>query len=268
MATDTDGDPREAKVRQGAAIDEAALRALFPDRIGWVDVCEWSRREGRVVARQQERFGALVLDDRIWRDAPGDAMARAMLDGVREIGLPQTEPARLFRARVALARAAGHPLPDMSDDALMAGLEDWLLPHLAGVRTAQGWRGFDLLPALRGMLDWDQGQLLDRIAPPAFETPLGRRVAIDYAGDAPGIEVRLQEMFGQTTHPTVAGQPLRITLLSPARRPVQVTMDLPGFWATSYADVRKDMRGQYPKHPWPEDPAAAAPTLRAKPRPR
>ena len=148
----------------------------------------------------------------------------------------------------------------------MAGLEDWLLPYLDSVTTIDQWRRFDILPALRAMLDWGQLQTLDTTVPGKFTTPLGRDVPIDYSGDAPEIQIRLQELFGQTTHPTVAGQPLRVTLLSPARRPVQTTMDLPGFWAGSYADVRKDMRARYPKHPWPEDPTQADPTLRAKPR--
>jgi ATP-dependent helicase HrpB len=116
------------------------------------------------------------------------------------------------------------------------------------------------------MLDWNQMQALDRAAPAHFETPLGRYIPIDYSGEHPEISLRLQEMFGQTTHPTVGHTPLRVTLLSPAGRPLQTTMDIPGFWASSYADVRKDMRGRYPKHPWPEDPTQADPTLRAKPR--
>jgi ATP-dependent helicase HrpB len=116
------------------------------------------------------------------------------------------------------------------------------------------------------MLDWPQTQALDRAAPGHVTTPLGREVAIDYAGGAPEIAVRLQEMFGTTAHPMVAGQPVKVTLLSPAGRPLQTTTDLPGFWASSYADVRKEMRGRYPKHPWPEDPTTAPPTLRAKPR--
>lgn len=118
------------------------------------------------------------------------------------------------------------------------------------------------------MLDWGQMQHLDTLAPAHFTTPLGNKVAIDYSGDAPEISVRLQEMFGLADHPAIGPKraPLRVVLLSPARRPVQVTMDLPGFWANSYGDVRKDMRGQYPRHPWPEDPLAASPTLRASPR--
>lgn len=268
VATDLDGDPREAVVRQAVAISEAELRAQFSDRIHWQEVCEWSRREGKVLARRQERLGALVLEDRTWPEAPGEAVARAALDGIRQIGLPWTPAARRFRARVELARGGGAGFPDMTDAALMARLEDWLLPHLGRARTEADLRALDLTEALRAMLDWEQMQSLDRIAPGQFETPLGRRVPIDYDGDAPGIEVRLQEMFGVTLHPVVgaARTPLRVTLLSPAQRPVQVTMDLPGFWAASYAEVRKDMRGQYPRHPWPEDPTVAEPTLRAKPR--
>ena len=148
----------------------------------------------------------------------------------------------------------------------MADLETWLAPHLSGVRTADSWRTFDLLPALEGMLDWPARQALDRTAPAAFKTPLGRSAPIDYSDEGPEVAIRLQELFGVTQHPSVAGRPLRMTLLSPAGRPVQVTSDLPGFWATSYADVRRDMRGRYPKHPWPEDPAAAEPTARAKHR--
>lgn len=148
----------------------------------------------------------------------------------------------------------------------METLETWLLPHLAGAKTTADWKSFDLLPALRARLTWDQTQMMDTLAPAHFTTPLGRRVPIDYDQEKPCISLRLQEVFGVTTHPEVAGKPIQFTLLSPGQRPVQVTEDLPGFWATSYTDVRKDMRGQYPKHPWPEDPTVAEPTLRAKPR--
>ena len=266
VATDLDGNPREAKIRQAAAITESALRGLFADQIIWQDLCAWSRRDRRVISRKQERLGALVLDDRIWSDAPPEQIARAMLDGVRDLGLAPSPAAQRFRARVHLARKGGLDLPDMSDDALMSRLDDWLLPHLAGVRSAADWKSFDLLPPLRAMLDWTTQQALDRAVPSHFTTPLGRQIPIDYDGEVPAIELRLQEMFGQTTHPTVAGQPLRVTLLSPGQRPVQVTMDIPGFWDSSYADVRRDMRGRYPRHPWPENPREADPTLRAKPR--
>lgn len=266
VATDLDGDAREARIRQAIEIPEAVLRALYPEQIVWEDVCIWDKRERRVLSRRQERFGALALDVRIWKDAPDEAVARAMLDGVRELGLNWSEPARRFAARVTLLREAGEALPDMSDASLLENAEDWLLPYLTGIRTAQDWKRFDMLDALRARLSWDEMQRLDAEVPAHFITPLGRRIPIDYAGEHPEIALRLQEMFGQTTHPLVGHTPLRVTLLSPAGRPVQTTLDLPGFWATTYADVRKDMRGRYPKHPWPEDPTEADPTLRAKPR--
>lgn len=268
VATDLDGDSREATVRQAVELSEGELRAVHGNQIGWVSVCEWSRREGRVLARRQERFGALVLADQAWPDAPVSAVAAAALEGVRQIGLSFTAPARRLRARIELARGGGAAWPDCSDQGLMDTAEDWLMPHLGKCRTEADLRGFDLTEALRGRLTWEQAQALDRLVPAHFETPLGRRVPIDYDGEAPAIEVRLQEMFGVTQHPVVGANrlPLRVTLLSPGQKPIQVTMDIPGFWKSSYADVRKDMRGQYPRHPWPDDPTEAEPTLRAKPR--
>jgi ATP-dependent helicase HrpB len=265
VATDLDGDARDATVRQGVALTEAELRGLYRDRIHWRQVCDWSRRDGRVLARRQEYFGALILDDRPW-DAPPEALARAALDGLRQLGLPWTPAARRLRARAALARSADWP--EVSDDALLASLENWLLPHLTGLKTEADLRALDLTEPLKALIGWDRMAQLDRLVPASFATPLGRQAPIDYATTPPSIEVRLQEMFGVIRHPVVGADklPLRITLLSPARAPVQVTTDLPRFWATSYADVRKDMRGAYPRHPWPEDPTEAEPTLRAKPR--
>ncbi|MDP4031526.1 MAG: ATP-dependent helicase C-terminal domain-containing protein, partial [Pseudorhodobacter sp.] len=266
VATDLDGDPREAQVRQAVTITEAELRGLYADQIAWVDVCDWSRRDGKVLARKQERFGALVLAERHWPDAPPEALARAALDGLRQIGLPWSAAARRLRARLRLAR--GDDWPELDDAALLASAEDWLLPFLAGKRSEAELRALDLTEPLKALIGWERMALTDAQVPGSFETPLGRKVPIDYDGDHPSIELRLQELFGVTRHPTVGPRhlPLRITLLSPGQRPVQVTLDLPGFWANSYADVRKDMRGQYPRHPWPEDPTAADPTLRAKPR--
>ena len=266
VVTDTDGNPREAAIRQAIPITLSQIRALCAARITTQQVCAWSPREARVTAREQEVLDALILDDRLWPDAPQDAIARAMLDGIRTLPLPLSDPARRFLARVALVRSAGHDLPDMSEPALLDGAEDWLLPYLKTTRSAADWKAFDLLPALRARLTWDQMHVLDREAPAHFTTPLGRDIPIDYGGDHPEITLRLQEMFGQTRHPSVAGRPLRVTLLSPGHKPVQTTLDIPGFWDTSYADVRRDMRGRYPRHPWPENPRAADPTLRAKPR--
>ncbi len=266
VVTDLDGDLREARVRQAAVLGEGELRDLFGHRMTIAHLCEWSHREGRVLARRQERLGALVLDDRPWPDAPADALAAAMCAGIRALGLRITGAAALLRARVELLRAGGADLPDMSDDGLLASLEDWLAPYLDGVRSAADWRAFNPAEALRAMLTHDQRQKLDRAAPAHFTTPLGRAVPIDYGAPAPEITLRLQEMFGVTSHPTVGRTPLRVTLLSPGGKPVQTTTDIPGFWASSYADVRRDMRGRYPRHPWPEDPTQAEPTLRAKPR--
>ncbi|OUS37368.1 ATP-dependent helicase HrpB [Rhodobacterales bacterium 56_14_T64] len=266
VVLDSDGNPREARVRMAAQISLGEIRDMFGDQIRWHEVCEWSKRDRRVVARKQERFGAIILDDQIWKDVPPEAVAEAMLDGVRDLGLRLSGATARLAARVELVRAEGHNLPDFSIQGLTDTIQDWLLPMLTGVKTAEDWKRFDLLPALRAALSWDQTQLLDREAASHFTSPLGNRIPITYDETGPEIEVRIQELFGVTRHPASGGVPLKITLLSPARRPIQITRDLPGFWSGSYADVRKDMRAQYPRHPWPEDPTQADPTLRAKRR--
>ncbi len=268
VATDLDGDPREATIRQAIALTDGELRALYAAQITWRNICEWSRREGKILARSQEVFGALVLADQVWTGAAPEDVARAALEGVRIIGLPFTRAARRLRARIELARGGGDDWPNCTDAGLMASAEDWLVPYLTKCKTEAELRGLDLTEAIKNRLTWAQTEALNRIAPAHFETPLGRHVPIDYDGDQPSIEIRIQEMFGQTQHPVVgaAKTPLRVTLLSPGQKPIQVTQDIPRFWATSYADVRKDMRGEYPRHPWPEDPREAEPTLRAKPR--
>ncbi|WP_417246926.1 ATP-dependent helicase HrpB [Celeribacter sp.] len=265
VVTDTDGAARDARIRQAAQISESELRGLYGDQIHWVDICDWDKRERRVTSRRREMFGALVLDDRQWKDAPAEAIARGALVGLRQIGLPWSAAAKRFAARV---RLMGADYPDMSEDALLETLEDWLLPYLKGAKTEAQLRALDITEALRAMLDWDQMQRLDREVPGSFESPVGRKLPIDYSGEHPEVTGRLQEFFGTTRHPTVGPNhvPLKVVLTSPAQRPVQVTMDLPNFWKTSYADVRKDMRGRYPRHPWPEDPTEADPTLRAKRR--
>jgi ATP-dependent helicase HrpB len=211
----------------------------------------------------QEKLGNIILSDQLWKDAPEDVIAKAMIDGIREVGFGWSPAEARFLSRV---RLVSDQMPDLSDDTLMASLDTWLLPYLKGVTSKEGWKKFNCLDALRAILTWDEQQKLDHLAPAYFRTPLDRKIPIDYDGEYPSIELRLQEMFGQTTHPVVGATPLRITLLSPAGRAVQTTTDLVGFWENSYSDVRKDMRGRYPKHPWPEDPRTADPTLRAKPR--
>ncbi len=266
VALDTDGNPREARIRLASQINHAEIRELFADQLNNVSLCSWSKRDRRVVSRRQLQFGTVLLDDQIWKDVPADQVAVAMLEGVRDLGLRLTGAAARLAARVELVRAEGHDLPDFTLTGLTDTLEDWLLPMLSNVRSAEDWKRFDPLPALQAALSWEQTQLLDREAPGGFKTPLGRKIPIDYSGEIPEISVRLQEMFGVTRHPTVGGVALKVSLLSPAQRPIQITRDLPGFWAGSYEDVRKDMRAQYPRHPWPEDPTEADPTLRAKRR--
>ncbi len=269
VAVDLDGDLREARLRLGAVVSEAEIRGLHD--VHEVNVCEWSRRDRAVVARQRVMLDALVLEDRHWKNAPDTAIAGAMVEGVRELGLGALDwgkAARLLRARVEWLRARGADMPDMSDDGLIDGLEGWLQPYLGGVRRAEGLKKVDVLSALKSLLDWDAMQMLDRLAPAAIFAPTGTRLAVDYGGAQPSVSVRLQEMFGLNQHPVVGPDrlPVLIELLSPAQRPVQTTADLPGFWANSYSDVRKDMRGRYPKHPWPEDPTVAEPTRRVKQR--
>ncbi|MBL4811002.1 MAG: ATP-dependent helicase HrpB, partial [Rhodobacteraceae bacterium] len=264
VVASADGDPTEAQIRLAARLDESELRTLFAAQITQTQDCTWSRRDGRVLAQKHERFGALKLTSQPWPDAPPETIARAMLSGVRQLGLSLGPKAERLRKRAVLARQAGADIPDMSLPALMDNIEDWLLPHLTGIRSAAAWKQFNPEPALRAALDWGQMQALERVAPGQFTTPMGRSIAIDYDTDMPQIDLRLQEMFGTSRHPSVAGQPLRVTLLSPAGRPLQVTTDLPRFWVGEYLEVRKEMRGRYPKHYWPENPAEAQPTLKVR----
>jgi ATP-dependent helicase HrpB len=271
VAADLDGDPREATIRLALPVAEADLRRLHAGRLRSVRVCEWSRRERAVVARERRMLGAVALEDRPWPGAPPGAVAAALLQGLRELGpeaLPWTPAARRFAARVAWARRHGATeLPDLTPEGVLAE-PSWLEPWLAGMTKAADLGRLDLLAALESRLDRAARQRLDRLAPATLAAPTGSVLAVDYAGEAPVVSVRLQEMFGTSRHPTLGADavPVVFELLSPAGRPVQTTADLPGFWARSYADVRRDLRGRYPKHPWPEDPAAAAPTRRAKPR--
>jgi ATP-dependent helicase HrpB len=200
-------------------------------------------------------------------------IAQALLTEVRRRGLaalPWSDAAQALRTRIAFLRALDvEAWPDLSDTALEARLDDWLAPLLHGRRSLGALTGTELFDALQALIPWDQRTRLDRLAPAAFTAPTGSSHSIDYGAEGgPKVEVRVQELFGLSAHPSVANGrvPLTLALTSPARRPIQVTKDLPGFWRGSWADVRKDMRGRYPKHPWPEDPMAAAPTTRVKPR--
>ena len=266
VASDLDGNPREARIRGALALTETELRDIYGDQIAWQKICDWNPRLRRVETKLQERFGALILDERHDPKPNPEEVTKALCAGIRDLGLNAlgwTRGATFLRARIAFAGLA-----DVRDEALLARLEEWALPFLGTARTADDLGRFDPSEGLKLLVGYEALAELDRLAPAHWTTPLGRQVAIDYGDAQPGIALRIQEVFGVTEHPRIGPDrlPIKFTLLSPAQRPIQVTQDLPQFWEGSYADVRKDMRAQYPRHPWPEDPRAADPTLRAKPR--
>lgn len=268
---DVDGEAKEATIRLAAPLSQGQIDELYGDQMRWEEICEWTRRDRRVEARRRLMLGALALEDKPWKDATGEALATAMTDGVRDLGLerlPWSKAARLLAARSEWARSRGADLADLSAEGLTARLNEWLTPHLLGCRTLDDLAGINLVEVLKAELGWEGTQTLDRLAPASITAPTGTKLAVDYDGAQPSVAVRLQELFGLDQHPVVGPDraPLLIELLSPAGRPVQTTADLPGFWRTSYADVRKDMRGRYPRHPWPENPLEAQATRRVKPR--
>ncbi len=265
------GPPR--KLRSGLVIDEATLRADFADQLVTDDAVSWDPRAEAVRTSEQTRLGALVLDERPGRPA-ANRIADGVLAGISQLGLevlPWTPALRQWQARVLCLRAwqpeAGWP--DVSDEVLSASLADWLRPFLDGVSRRTQFDRIALDDALAALLDYPAQQALQRLAPTHLTVPSGHSHRLHYAvGAPPVLEVKLQEMFGAQRSLTVCDGriPVLLHLLSPARRPVAVTQDIEGFWKAGYLDVRKDLRGRYPRHPWPEDPAGALPTARAKPR--
>lgn len=272
VAADLGDAGRESRVYLAAPVERADVEALFAEQVETEESVKWDAESGGVRALRRERLGAIVLRESTIRDPDPEALTAAVLTGIRRAGLdalPWTEGARRLRERLAfLHRHDPGVWPDVSDEALLARLDEWLAPFLGGGRGA-GLGRVDLAEALLAGLPWDRRAALDELAPAHVAVPSGSRIPVDY-GDpaAPVLAVRLQEMFGLAETPRVArgAVPLTLHLLSPAHRPVQVTRDLGGFWRGSYFEVRKDLRGRYPKHHWPEDPMAAAPTNRAKRR--
>lgn len=267
---DIAGAAGRAQVLLAAPITLSEIEALFGAAIETRASATVDAATGALRGRRVRALGRLVLSEAPLERLSGSELSEALLNAVREQGLALLdwdEAATQARARVRFMRVLdGDPWPDWSDETLLATLDDWLAPALTG---AQRLKEANLAQALLNALPYDLRQRLNTEAPPRFETPAGSSLAIDYtAAGGPALEVRLQELFGQDKHPTIAGgrMPLTLRLLSPAHRPVQTTKDLPGFWRGSYAAVRADMRGRYPKHPWPDDPINAAPTRRAKPR--
>ena len=267
----------QRRVRLAAPLDEAEVRAEHGERIRREALVRWDAATGAVQAEQQERLGAIVLSARPLREP--DAAAReqiraALIAGIRSGGLhllPWTENARDWQARVESLRRWQPETgwPEVADEALLASLEAWLAPYLDGASRLSHLAKLDLMSALNALLDYPQQQALSRLAPTHLTVPSGNRHALSYTpGQAPALEVKLQEMFGARDTPTVCDGRIKVVLhmLSPGRKPIAITADLAGFWARSYFEVKKDLRGRYPRHPWPDDPLAAQPTARAKPR--
>jgi ATP-dependent helicase HrpB len=268
-AAELEGRGRESRVYLAAPLERADLDRLFAEDTITERVIEWDDAAGAVRARRVTRLGAIVLGDAALTDASDEELAAALMAGVRRHGLdalPWSETAVRLRARLAFLHAHDGSWPDVSDAALLESLEAWLAPAASGARSRDDLRRVDLAAALAGVLDWRQRARLDELAPTHVEVPSGSRIAIGYDDPAsPTLAARLQELFGMHETPRVGnGVPLTIHLLSPARRPVQVTRDLASFWSTTYFDVKKDLKGRYPKHYWPDDPLTAEATRRTR----
>ena len=263
------GEARD-RVRLAAALDGTRIEADL-GRLIEIEDRLVKAPSGRMVIRRARRIGALVLDEKVIGAPDAKTMTAALRAEIEAEGLGALrwgEQATGLRARLAFLHGLDPSWPDVSDAALLEARADWLWPVLDGAKSLETISDGRLAEALRGLVPWDLQRKLDELAPNRLDTPLGS-AAIDYGAEGgPRVEIRVQELFGVVTHPTIGGGrvPLTLSLLSPARRPVQVTKDLPGFWAGSWAGVRSDMRGRYPRHPWPENPAEAQPTNRVKPR--
>jgi len=267
---DLGGGATRDRILLAAPLDVEALKAGLADRLR-VDERLVETPSGALRGQRTLRLGELIVEEGPLTDADPRLIEAALLAEVSRRGvgaLAWGEASQALRARVAFLRASDPAWPDLGDEGLEARLDDWLTPLLQGRRALREIPPGALHDALAGLIPWDLRRTLDVKAPARWTAPTGSSFAIDYAAEGgPRVEVRVQELFGLKVHPTVGdGTPLAMTLLSPAHREIQVTKALPQFWAGSWSDVRKDMRGRYPKHPWPEDPAAAAPTTRAKPR--
>jgi ATP-dependent helicase HrpB len=267
------GSAAQGRIVLAAPLALAEIEAQFSDRIEGREEIAFDEASASLRARRLRRLGALALSEQPIAIVPDAASARMLAQGIVRLGvgrLPWTAALRQWRDRVMfLRRTQGEEWPDLSDDALAASTVDWLAPALAGKTALGEFTSAEFAQALQAFLPWALRRRLDAEAPSHFGAPSGSAVPIDYAApEGPRLAIRLQELFGLDRHPAVAAGrvPLVLELLSPAHRPVQVTRDLPGFWRGSYGAVRAEMRGRYPRHSWPDDPLAAVPTRRAKPR--
>lgn len=262
----------DARILQALALDIDALIARSPQLLRQQDSVEWDEAQGTLKAFRRQQIGQLVVKNQLLARPSEEELHQALLNGIREKGLavlnwsPQAEQLRL-RLHCAAQWLPEYPWPDVSDSALLATLERWLLPQLGGVHSLRALQNVDLSAALGNLLEWSQRQRLDSALPTHYTVPTGSRIAVRYHQEnPPALAVRMQEMFGEAATPAIAeGRiPLTLELLSPAQRPLQITRDLSAFWKGSYREVQKEMKGRYPKHVWPDDPASALPTRRTK----
>ena len=267
------GTAAQGRVLLAAPITLEEIEARFADKIENRENIAFDAASASLRGRRSERLGALVLAERTMRVVPSDETARLLADGIAKLGvsqLPWTKSLRQWRDRVMfLRRAEGDEWPDLSDDALATTAQEWLEPILQFKTALADIDVDELSTALHALLPWPMPRRLDAEAPTHFGAPSGSSIPIDYeAEEGPKLSIRVQELFGLDRHPSIADGkvPLVVELLSPAQRPVQVTRDLPGFWRGSYAAVKAELKGRYPRHPWPDNPLAAPATRRAKPR--
>ena len=273
IAAELSGTASSTRVLLAAAADEADVLATAGKRIRERDEIEFDRGAAALRSRRVRRLEAITISTAPRAVVASEETARLLAEGIAELGLsrlPWSKAQVQLRDRVGFLRAVrGDEWPDLTDEALAKTVVEWIAPFLAGKTKLSEIGADDLGAALDALLPWNLKRRLDEEAPTHFEAPTGNRHAIDYeVAGAPALHIRVQELFGLTRHPSIANGKLALTLylLSPAHRPIQVTRDLPGFWRGSWAAVRAEMKGRYPRHPWPDDPASAAPTARAKPR--
>jgi ATP-dependent helicase HrpB len=274
VAVELDGKRREARIFKAAAYSIDILSEQFAEQLRWKEAVDWDSDRLAVAARRELKLGALTLRSQPLAEPDFQLVLGALLKGIREQGLqclPWTKSLKSWQKRVCfLRRISGteQQWPDITDEVLESQLMQWLAPYLTGMNRLRDLTRVDLKAALYGLLSYRQHQLLDELAPTHLVVPSGSRIPIDYSDDVPVLAVRLQEMFGLDKTPSVAGgrQPLLIHLLSPAGRPVQITRDLAGFWQSGYHEVKRELKGRYPKHYWPDDPLQAQATARVRPK--
>ncbi len=272
VVADIVGRAARPRILAAASIGLRDVEAFLPEAIVKEDQLIFDKPSGQVRARRVSRIGAIILDETPLARPTGEKAAQALANGILEHGLDIvafSKEAQQLRHRLGfLYRSVGAPWPDMSDAALIDRLDEWFVPFQHDAKATHDISGGNIIEGLRSLVPHEELRQLGKLLPTHFEAPTGQKHPVQYDGEEPTLTIRVQELFGLKEHPTVAGGklPLLLELTSPALRPIQTTRDLPGFWAGSWKDVRADMRGRYPRHPWPEDPASAQPTHRAKPR--